>query len=127
VFLREAERQHLQTLLHQEVLRRISALQRRFRAVLERKHFLRMRRASCVIQVRAPCIRSLVELVGTRRDLGHQEEVSMLAEAKVFDRQRSVPVVRVGYDSRPSGTVFDPPSLSKTPPNPCLIKCLLNY
>ncbi|XP_067358322.1 unconventional myosin-IXAb-like isoform X3 [Channa argus] len=50
VFLREAERQRLQTLLHQEVLRRIVTLQRRFRAVLERKHFLSMRRAACVIQ-----------------------------------------------------------------------------
>lgn len=52
VFLREAERQRLQTLLHQEVLRRIVNLQRRFRAVLERKHFVNMRRATCVIQVR---------------------------------------------------------------------------
>ncbi|XP_054633613.1 unconventional myosin-IXa-like isoform X7 [Dunckerocampus dactyliophorus] len=50
VFLREAERQRLQTLLHQEVLRRIVTLQRRFRAVLERKHFVRMRLAACVIQ-----------------------------------------------------------------------------
>ncbi|XP_028286223.1 unconventional myosin-IXa-like isoform X7 [Parambassis ranga] len=50
VFLREAERQRLQTLLHQEVLRRIVMLQRRFRAVLERKHFVSMRRASCVLQ-----------------------------------------------------------------------------
>ncbi|XP_041794707.1 unconventional myosin-IXAa-like isoform X6 [Chelmon rostratus] len=50
VFLREAERQRLQTLLHQEVLRRIVTLQRRFRAILERKHFVNMRRATCVIQ-----------------------------------------------------------------------------
>ncbi|XP_041650900.1 unconventional myosin-IXAa-like isoform X5 [Cheilinus undulatus] len=50
VFLREAERQRLQTLLHQEVLRRIITLQRRFRAILERKHFVNMRTASCVIQ-----------------------------------------------------------------------------
>ncbi|XP_063766935.1 unconventional myosin-IXAb-like isoform X2 [Eleginops maclovinus] len=50
VFLREAERQRLQTLLHQEVLRRIVTLQRRFRAVLERKHFVEMRRAAFVIQ-----------------------------------------------------------------------------
>ncbi|XP_078139376.1 unconventional myosin-IXAa-like [Centroberyx gerrardi] len=50
VFLREAERQRLQTLLHQEVLRRIVTLQRRFRAVLERKHFVSMRQAACVIQ-----------------------------------------------------------------------------
>lgn len=52
VFLREAERQRLQTLLHQEVLRRIVMLQRRFRAVLERRHFVSMRRAARVIQVR---------------------------------------------------------------------------
>ncbi|CAJ1056067.1 unconventional myosin-IXAa-like [Xyrichtys novacula] len=50
VFLREAERQRLQTSLHQEVLRRIITLQRRFRAVLERKHFVDMRRATCAIQ-----------------------------------------------------------------------------
>ncbi|XP_077373722.1 unconventional myosin-IXAb-like isoform X2 [Festucalex cinctus] len=50
VFLREAERQRLQTLLHQEVVRRIVALQRRFRAVLERKNFVRMRMAAHVIQ-----------------------------------------------------------------------------
>uniref|UniRef100_A0A672IU69 Myosin IXAb n=1 Tax=Salarias fasciatus TaxID=181472 RepID=A0A672IU69_SALFA len=50
VFLREAERQRLQTLLHQEVLRRIVTLQRRFRAVLERKHFVSMRRAASAIQ-----------------------------------------------------------------------------
>uniref|UniRef100_A0A7N5ZV56 Myosin IXA n=1 Tax=Anabas testudineus TaxID=64144 RepID=A0A7N5ZV56_ANATE len=48
VFLREVERQRLQTLLHQEVLRRIVTLQRRFRAVLERKHFVSMRRSACV-------------------------------------------------------------------------------
>uniref|UniRef100_A0A665UVM7 Myosin IXAb n=1 Tax=Echeneis naucrates TaxID=173247 RepID=A0A665UVM7_ECHNA len=52
VFLREAERQRLQTLLHQEVLRRIITLQRRFRAILERKHFVSMRRAACTVQVR---------------------------------------------------------------------------
>uniref|UniRef100_A0A8C2WXQ9 Myosin IXA n=1 Tax=Cyclopterus lumpus TaxID=8103 RepID=A0A8C2WXQ9_CYCLU len=50
VFLREVERQRLQTLLHQEVLRRIVALQRRFRAVLERKRFVDMRRACSVLQ-----------------------------------------------------------------------------
>lgn len=52
VFLREAERQRLQALLHQEVLRRIVTLQRRFRAVLERKRFVDVRRATFVIQVR---------------------------------------------------------------------------
>ncbi|XP_051917917.1 unconventional myosin-IXAb isoform X2 [Hippocampus zosterae] len=50
VFLREAERQRLQTLLHQEVLRRIVMLQRRFRAVLERKTFVGMRLAARIIQ-----------------------------------------------------------------------------
>ncbi|XP_035388046.1 unconventional myosin-IXAa isoform X3 [Electrophorus electricus] len=50
VFLREVERQQLQDLLHQEVLRRIVCFQHRFRALLERKNFLRMRRAACLIQ-----------------------------------------------------------------------------
>ncbi|KAJ8344377.1 hypothetical protein SKAU_G00317060 [Synaphobranchus kaupii] len=50
VFLREAERQRLQDLLHQEVLRRIVTLQRRFRALLERRHFVSMRLAACAIQ-----------------------------------------------------------------------------
>uniref|UniRef100_A0A8C1RDP3 Myosin IXAa n=1 Tax=Cyprinus carpio TaxID=7962 RepID=A0A8C1RDP3_CYPCA len=50
VFLREAERLRLQDLLHQEVLRRIINLQRRFRALLERRNFLRMRQAAVVIQ-----------------------------------------------------------------------------
>ncbi|XP_058263727.1 unconventional myosin-IXAb isoform X2 [Hemibagrus wyckioides] len=50
VFLREAQRQKLQNLLHQEVLRRIVALQRRFRALLERRHFTNQRRAARVIQ-----------------------------------------------------------------------------
>uniref|UniRef100_A0A3P8XD15 Myosin IXA n=1 Tax=Esox lucius TaxID=8010 RepID=A0A3P8XD15_ESOLU len=51
VFLREAERQRLQALLHTEVLRRIVTLQRRFRARLERKHFITMKQATDVIQV----------------------------------------------------------------------------
>ncbi|MCI4381971.1 hypothetical protein PGIGA_G00258110 [Pangasianodon gigas] len=50
VFLREAQRQKLQNLLHQEVLRRIVALQRRFRALLERRAFTSQRRAARVIQ-----------------------------------------------------------------------------
>uniref|UniRef100_A0A671V587 Myosin IXA n=1 Tax=Sparus aurata TaxID=8175 RepID=A0A671V587_SPAAU len=53
VFLREAERQRLQALLHTEVLRRIITLQRRFRAQLERKQFVRMREASVCIQVQS--------------------------------------------------------------------------
>uniref|UniRef100_A0A7N6BP97 Myosin IXA n=1 Tax=Anabas testudineus TaxID=64144 RepID=A0A7N6BP97_ANATE len=63
VFLREVERQRLQTLLHQEVLRRIVTLQRRFRAVLERKHFVSMRRSACVVQVRCCNRKNLVILV----------------------------------------------------------------
>uniref|UniRef100_A0AAY4CN01 Uncharacterized protein n=1 Tax=Denticeps clupeoides TaxID=299321 RepID=A0AAY4CN01_9TELE len=50
VFLHEAERQRLQDLLHQEVVRRIVALQRRFRASLQRRRYLRMRQAACLIQ-----------------------------------------------------------------------------
>uniref|UniRef100_A0A4W6F5I2 Myosin IXA n=1 Tax=Lates calcarifer TaxID=8187 RepID=A0A4W6F5I2_LATCA len=53
VFLREAERQRLQALLHGEVLRLIIMLQQRFRARLERKQFVRMRDAAICIQVQA--------------------------------------------------------------------------
>uniref|UniRef100_A0A673CZI7 Myosin IXAa n=1 Tax=Sphaeramia orbicularis TaxID=375764 RepID=A0A673CZI7_9TELE len=51
VFLREAERQRLQALLHTEVLRFIVLLQRQFRAQLERKQFVKMREAAICIQV----------------------------------------------------------------------------
>ncbi|XP_038602338.1 unconventional myosin-IXa isoform X3 [Tachyglossus aculeatus] len=50
VFLKEQERQHLQGMLHQEVLCRIILLQRWFRAVLQRQHFLNLKRAAIVIQ-----------------------------------------------------------------------------
>lgn len=49
--MREAARQRLQALLHREVLRLIVTLQRRFRALLERKNFVRMREAAVCIQV----------------------------------------------------------------------------
>ncbi|XP_045443295.1 unconventional myosin-IXa isoform X14 [Pipistrellus kuhlii] len=50
VFLKEQERQHLQNLLHQEVLHRIILLQRWFRVFLCRQHFLHLRQASVIIQ-----------------------------------------------------------------------------
>ncbi|XP_066523093.1 unconventional myosin-IXAb isoform X2 [Hoplias malabaricus] len=50
VFLQEMQRQRLQDLLHQEVLRRIVALQRKFRALLERRLFIKQKHAACVIQ-----------------------------------------------------------------------------
>ncbi|XP_015198980.2 unconventional myosin-IXAa isoform X3 [Lepisosteus oculatus] len=50
VLMREAERQRLQDLLHQEVLRRIIVLQRWFRALLERRHLVNMKQATIVIQ-----------------------------------------------------------------------------
>ncbi|ERE74890.1 myosin-IXa-like protein [Cricetulus griseus] len=50
VFLKEHERQHLQDLLHQEVLRRIILLQRWFRVLLCRQQFLHLRQASIIIQ-----------------------------------------------------------------------------
>ncbi|KAM8765396.1 unconventional myosin-IXb isoform 18-T18 [Rhynchonycteris naso] len=50
VFLKETERQTLQETLHQEVVRKIMLLQSWFRMVLERRHFLQMKRAACTIQ-----------------------------------------------------------------------------
>ncbi|XP_074089162.1 unconventional myosin-IXa isoform X2 [Macrotis lagotis] len=50
VFLKEGERQHLQDLLHQEVLHRIRRLQQWFRTWLLRQHFLRLRQAAIILQ-----------------------------------------------------------------------------
>ncbi|XP_075288283.1 unconventional myosin-IXa isoform X4 [Opisthocomus hoazin] len=50
VFMKEWERQLLQDLLHQEVLRRITLLQRWFRCVLCRRQFLSLRQAAVIIQ-----------------------------------------------------------------------------
>ncbi|XP_039723684.1 unconventional myosin-IXb isoform X3 [Pteropus medius] len=50
VFLKETERQALQETLHREVVRKILLLQSWFRMVLERRHFLQMRRAAATIQ-----------------------------------------------------------------------------
>ncbi|KFU95832.1 Unconventional myosin-IXa, partial [Chaetura pelagica] len=50
VFVKERERQLLQDLLHQEVLRRITLLQRWFRSLLCRRQFLSSRHAALVIQ-----------------------------------------------------------------------------
>uniref|UniRef100_G3R1V6 Myosin IXB n=1 Tax=Gorilla gorilla gorilla TaxID=9595 RepID=G3R1V6_GORGO len=50
VFLKETERQALQETLHREVVRKILLLQSWFRMVLERRHFLQMKRATVTIQ-----------------------------------------------------------------------------
>ncbi|KAM9243771.1 unconventional myosin-IXb isoform 1-T1 [Dugong dugon] len=50
VFLKELERQALQETLHREVMRKILLLQSWFRMVLERRHFLQMKRAAVTIQ-----------------------------------------------------------------------------
>ncbi|NXR29610.1 MYO9A protein, partial [Cinclus mexicanus] len=50
VFMKEQERQLLQDLLHQEVLRRITLLQRWFRSLLCRRQFLSLRHAAVSIQ-----------------------------------------------------------------------------
>ncbi|XP_066184743.1 unconventional myosin-IXa isoform X2 [Sylvia atricapilla] len=50
VFMKERERQLLQDLLHQEVLRRITLLQRWFRSLLCRRQFLNLRHAAISIQ-----------------------------------------------------------------------------
>ncbi|KAM6257160.1 unconventional myosin-IXa isoform 2-T2 [Porphyrio hochstetteri] len=50
VFVKERERQLLQDLLHQEVLRRITLLQHWFRSMLCRRQFLSLRQAAVIIQ-----------------------------------------------------------------------------
>lgn len=54
VFLKERERQHLQDLLHREVLRRIVLLQQGVRALQCRQRFLHLRQAAVTIQVGRP-------------------------------------------------------------------------
>uniref|UniRef100_A0A8D0PFA2 Unconventional myosin-IXb n=1 Tax=Sus scrofa TaxID=9823 RepID=A0A8D0PFA2_PIG len=63
VFLKETERQALQETLHREVVRKILFLQSWFRMVLERRHFLQMRRAAVTIQAcwRSYCVRRALE------------------------------------------------------------------
>ncbi|XP_054858452.1 unconventional myosin-IXa [Eublepharis macularius] len=50
VFMKEQQRQLLQGLLHQEVVRRITLLQSWFRAMLYRRHFLSLKQAAVIIQ-----------------------------------------------------------------------------
>ena len=52
VFLREAEKIVLDNALHQAIMSRIVRLQHWLRAMIERQRFLKVRRASIVIQVR---------------------------------------------------------------------------
>lgn len=49
--MKEQERQLLQDLLHQEVLRRIVLLQSWLRTVLYRRYFLNLRQAAVIMQV----------------------------------------------------------------------------
>ncbi|XP_048469961.1 unconventional myosin-IXb isoform X3 [Rhincodon typus] len=51
VFMKETERQKLQDILHKEVIRKILLLQTWFRAVLDRRRFLKSRQAATTIQV----------------------------------------------------------------------------
>ena len=60
VFLRENEKCYLDDLLHEALMRRVLLLQRWLRSALARRTFLRLKRASIVIQVR--CM-SLVAVV----------------------------------------------------------------
>lgn len=50
--MKEPERQLLQDTLHKDVMRKIIFLQQWFKAWLQRKEFLDMRRAAILIQVR---------------------------------------------------------------------------
>ncbi|XP_051234289.1 unconventional myosin-IXAa isoform X2 [Dicentrarchus labrax] len=80
VFLREAERQRLQALLHREVLRRIVTLQRRFRARLERKQFVRMREAAICIQKWWRSYRSIEEEEEENYDPAVQEGAALCVQ-----------------------------------------------
>ncbi|XP_073960538.1 unconventional myosin-IXb-like [Choristoneura fumiferana] len=53
IFMRESEQTKLEYRLHQQIMASIITIQRWFRAVLERRRFLALRRASLLIQVSA--------------------------------------------------------------------------
>lgn len=50
IFMRESEQTKLEYRLHQQIMASIITIQRWFRAVLERRRFLALRRASLLIQ-----------------------------------------------------------------------------
>uniref|UniRef100_M4A854 Myosin IXA n=1 Tax=Xiphophorus maculatus TaxID=8083 RepID=M4A854_XIPMA len=81
VFLQEAERQRLHAELHGEVLRLIVMLQQRFRARLERKHFVRMREAAVSIQKWWRTYRSMKEEEEEYYDPGVQERAAVCLQA----------------------------------------------
>ncbi|XP_006898382.1 PREDICTED: LOW QUALITY PROTEIN: unconventional myosin-IXb [Elephantulus edwardii] len=82
VFLKELERQALQETLHREVVRKILLLQSWFRMVLERRHFLQMKRAAVTIQA---CWRSY----RVRRALERTQAAVFLQAAWRGYRQRT--------------------------------------
>ncbi|KAM5237945.1 unconventional myosin-IXb [Ctenodactylus gundi] len=80
VFLKESVRQALQDTLHHEVMRKILVLQSWFRMVLERRHFLQMKRAVVTVQAAWRSHRVRRELQRTRAAVrlqaawrGHQQ------------------------------------------------------
>lgn len=50
IFMRESEQTKLEYRLHQQIMASIITIQRWFRAVLERRRFLALRRASTLLQ-----------------------------------------------------------------------------
>ncbi|XP_067832944.1 LOW QUALITY PROTEIN: unconventional myosin-IXb-like [Heptranchias perlo] len=66
VFMKETERQKLQDILHKEVMRKILLLQTWFRAIQERRRFLKMKQAAITIQ--AYCRSYLVRLALQRNN-----------------------------------------------------------
>lgn len=56
IFMRESEQTKLEYRLHQQIMASIITIQRWFRAVLERRRFLALRRASLVIQTYCRCV-----------------------------------------------------------------------
>ncbi|XP_023563390.1 unconventional myosin-IXb isoform X1 [Octodon degus] len=88
VFLKETERQALQETLHREVMRKILLLQSWFRTVLERRHFLHMRRAAVAIQVCWRSYRTQRALVRTQAAMCLQAAWRGYRQRKAYQRWR---------------------------------------
>uniref|UniRef100_A0A8C9WC27 Myosin IXB n=1 Tax=Scleropages formosus TaxID=113540 RepID=A0A8C9WC27_SCLFO len=78
VFLKELVRQQLQDTLHKDVMCKIIFLQRWFRAKLERKHFLSMRKAAIIIQVLI-CLEAYLREVEAQQKLEEETRQRELA------------------------------------------------
>lgn len=80
IFMRESEQTKLEYRLHQQIMASIITIQRWFRAVLERRRFLALRRASMVLQYY--CRYVYLSIKSIKTNLGFQKFYMKLSISK---------------------------------------------